>query len=59
MSRNPYAAAKPPPGKGAPGTSRLVSGPISIGIDPGLGGALAFLPHDMPESPWAIDMPVI
>ena len=59
MGHNPYAAPKPPPGKGKPGTARLVSGTISIGIDPGLGGALAFLPHDMPESPWVIDMPVI
>ena len=56
---NPYAAAMPSRGKGAPGTARLVSGPISIGIDPGLGGALGFIAHDLPESPWVVDMPVI
>ena len=59
MGHNPYAAAPPPPGKGDPGTARWVSGPISIGIDPGLSGALGFIPHDMPESPWVVDMPVI
>ena len=59
MGCNPYAAAVPSRGKGAPGTSRLVSGPISIGIDPGLGGALGFIAHDLPESPWVVDMPVI
>lgn len=57
---NPFAAAPLPPNnsRGAP-ASRLVSGRISIGIDPGLTGALAFIPHDMPESPWVVDMPVI
>ena len=59
MGHNPHAAAMPSRGKGAPGTARLVSGPISIGIDPGLGGALGFIAHDLPESPWVVDMPVI
>ena len=58
MGHNPYAAATPPKGKGAPGTARLVSGAISIGIDPGLGGALAFIP-EAPNLPWVVNMPVI
>ena len=58
MGHNPYAAAPPPSGKGKPGTSRLVSGPLVIGIDPGLSGALAFLP-EAPNLPWVEDMPVV
>lgn len=35
---------------------KFVSGPVTIGIDPGLGGAIAFLPADGWE-PWVEDMP--
>lgn len=38
---------------------KLVTGRITIGIDPGLSGAIAFLPHDAPVGPWVVDMPTI
>ena len=39
---------------------KYVSGPLVIGIDPGLSGAIAFLPLDPTAGlPWVEDMPVI
>ena len=37
---------------------KYVTGPVTIGIDPGLSGAVAFLPHDGIAQPWVEDMPV-
>ena len=34
---------------------KYVTGPVTIGIDPGLSGAIAFLPRDWPA--WVEDMP--
>ena len=36
---------------------KYVSGPVTIGIDPGLSGAIAFLPRDWP--PFVEDMPTM
>jgi len=36
---------------------KYVTGPVVIGIDPGLSGAIAFLPRDWPA--WVDDMPVM
>lgn len=38
---------------------KYVTGPVTIGIDPGLSGAVAFLPHTEGFLPWVEDMPVI
>ena len=57
--RNPYAAATLAPKDTGGPISRLVTGRVAIGIDPGLTGALAFIPHEQPDSPWVLDMPVI
>lgn len=38
---------------------KLISCPVTIGIDPGLSGAVAFLPHDATlAQPWVEEMPV-
>lgn len=58
-ANNPFAAETLIPVAGGGPVTRLVSGRISIGIDPGLSGALAFIAEDTPESPWVLDMPVI
>ena len=37
---------------------KFVTGHVTIGIDPGLSGAIAFLPHEAGIEPWVEDMPV-
>lgn len=36
---------------------KYVTGPVTVGIDPGLSGAIAFVPADWPA--WVEDMPVM
>ena len=39
---------------------KYVTCPVTIGIDPGLSGAIAFIPHDATLAvPWVEDMPVV
>jgi hypothetical protein len=38
---------------------KFVTGPVTIGIDPGLSGAVAFLPHVENILPWVEDMPTM
>lgn len=38
---------------------KFVTGRVTIGIDPGLSGAIAFLPHEPGFAPWAEDMPTV
>lgn len=39
---------------------KFVTCPVTIGVDPGLSGAIAFLPHDATLAlPWAEDMPTM
>ena len=59
-SLNPFAADRlEPVNRPRAQITRLVSGPVSIGVDPGLSGALGFIPHEAPDSPWVVDMPVV